>query len=384
MPAPPNVALLIETSNAYARGLLRGIRRYVREHGPWSLYLGEQRRGEAAPTWLARWRGDGIIARIETAAIARAVLAAKQPAVDVSAARHVPRLPYVETDDDEIARLVTAHLVERGFRHLAFCGDPRFQWSNLRAEHFERRVEQAGLTCDVYQPGARARRSGSWEVEKADLGRWLARLPKPVGIMACYDIRGRQVLDVCREQSIAVPDQVAVIGVDNDELMCDLASPSLSSVAPDAAATGYEAARLLAEMMAGRKVAPGGQFIRPIGIVTRGSTDVLATDDAELSQAVRFIREHAWEGIKVDDVLRAVPLSRRVLEARFRKLLGRSPHEEIERIRLERARQLLGETELPQTSIAERCGYRHAEYFSVVFKRATGETPSEFRARQQG
>jgi LacI family transcriptional regulator len=375
----PDVALLIETSNAYARGLLRGIRAYIREHRSWSIYVGEQRRGEPAPHWLKRWHGDGIIARIENAAIAEAGVASRIPAIDVSAARTVPDLHYVETDDAAIARLAADHLLERGFRHFGYCGDPRFNWSNWREEHFHQRITEAGFDCRVYRRSPERRGTAPWDRERADLSAWIRALPKPVGVMACYDIRGREVLDACRHLGVSVPDEVALIGVDNDELICDLADPPLSSVISDTQRTGYEAARLLDLLMAGQSELPLAHLIPPLGIAVRGSTDVQATDDADVSAAVRFIRTHATDGINVEDVLRAVPLSRRVLEARFEKLLGRTPHEEITRVQIERVKELLAETDLPLAVVAHRAGYKHMEYMSVVFKRETGRSPTQYR-----
>lgn len=376
----PSVALLIETSNAYARGLLHGIRAYVREHQSWSLYVGEQGRGDPAPAWLKKWRGDGVIARVETEEIAEAVAACGAPAVDVSAARHLPRLVYVETDDAAIAGLAAQHLLQRGFHHFGFCGDARFMWSGGREDHFQRLIAEAGFDCRVYRPAPVGSAAVSWEQEKKAIAAWIRRLPKPAGVMAAYDIRGRQVLDVCRELDVRVPDAVAVIGVDNDELVCELADPPLSSVIPDTRRTGYEAARLLDGLMAGRPAEPTAHWIAPLGVVTRGSTDVLATTDADISAAVRFIRTHASQGINVADVLRVAPLSRRVLEARFRRLLGRTPHEEITRVRIERIKELLVETELSLAAIAHRTAYVHEEYMSVVFKRETGQPPSRYRA----
>jgi LacI family transcriptional regulator len=376
-----DVALLIETSNAYARGLLRGIRAFIHEHRSWSIYVGEHRRGDRAPQWLHKWRGDGIIARIENAAIAKSVIASGLPAIDVSAARHVPNLLYVETDDAEIARQAADHLLQRGFRHFGYCGDPRFNWSNWRCETFHRQITQAGFDCSIYPPSRNPHGPASWEREQAAIGAWIQSLPKPVGVMACYDIRGREVLHVCRQNGVSVPDEVAVIGVDNDELICDLADPPLSSVIPDTQRTGYEAARLLDLLMAGQSELPLAHLIKPLGIVVRGSTDVLATDDPDVSAAVRFIRAHAREGIKVEDVLRAVSLSRWILESRFEKLLGRTPHEEITRVQLERVKELLAETDLSLAAIAHRAGYKHVEYMSVVFKREIGVPPSQYRAR---
>jgi LacI family transcriptional regulator len=370
------VALLIETSNAYARGLLQGVVHYIREHEPWSFHLMEQGRGDDPPEWLADWDGDGIIARVETPRIARAVVKSGVPAVDLSAARLVPELPWVETDDALIAKLAVEHLLERGFKHFAFCGDARFNWSLWRENHFCAQVRTAKQTVHCYRA---AGASSGLAAQMAHIRRWVQELPKPVGIMACYDIRGQQVLDACRSAKLAVPSDVAVLGVDNDELLCDLASPPLSSVIPNAHRTGYEAAALLDRLMAGRAVPPTARLIPPLGVAARQSTDVLAVDDREVARAMQFIREHACEGINVGDVLRAVPLSRRVLEQRFQRHLGRTPREEILHVRLNRVKQLLGETDLPLYLIAERTGFEHVEYLSVVFKRETAKTPSRWR-----
>lgn len=377
-----HIALLIETSNAYARGLLHGIRAYMRETEPWSIYVGEHTRGDVAPKWLRNWKGDGIIARVENQKIADAVAATRLPVVDVSAAQLISDVPYVETDDQVIAQLAAEHLLSRGFMHFGYCGVP-FRWSQNRREWFVRAIEQAGRTCDVYLPPNRGRSEAAWEREQAGLGGWLEQLSKPVGVMAAYDIRGRQVLDACRERGIKVPYEVAVIGVDDDELVCELADPPLSSVAPDANSAGYQAAQLLHAMINGQEIAPGAYLHKPLGIVTRKSTDILATADVDLSTAVRFIREHACDGINVADVLENVAVSRRVLEVRFKELLGLTPHEEIIRVQVERVKQLLAETELPLRSIARLAGFKHVEYMSVVFKRTTGEPPSTFRDRRK-
>lgn len=375
------VALLIETSNAYARGLLQGVVHYIREHQPWSFHLMEQGRGDDPPAWLADWKGDGLIARIETPRIARAVVKTGLPAVDLSAARLVPALPWVETNDEEIARLAADHLLERGFRRFAFCGDARFNWSMWREKQFAARLALAGHACEVFRPSGAG---GDVAAEARELTRWLQALPKPVGIMAGYDIRGEQVLNACRAAGLAVPDEVAVIGVDNDTLLCELASPPLSSVIPNAHRAGYEAAELLDRLMAGKKVAAAARLIAPLGIAARQSTDVLAVDDRDVARAVQYIREHACEGINVGDVLRMVPLSRRVLEQRFQRLLGHTPHDEILQVRLNRVKQLLSQTDLPLYVIAERTGFEHIEYLSVVFKRETGTAPSAYRKAAQG
>jgi LacI family transcriptional regulator len=373
----PRVALLIETSNEYARDLLRGIIAYIREHRPWSIYLSEQGRGGAPPAWLRHWDGHGIIARIENRHIARAVRATGLPAVDVSAARLVPELPWVETDDQAISALAAEHLLERGFRHFAFCGAERFQWSLWRRDAFVATIRAAGYDCQVFADGG-----GPADQEQARLGRWVRGLAKPVGVMAAYDLRGRQVIDACREEEIAVPDELAVVGVDNDELICELCDPPMSSVRPQAERTGYAAARLLDEMLNGRPLRERALRIAPQAVITRRSSDVLAIEDAEISALVRFIRDNACDGIDVGDLLRRTALSRRVLESRFRALFGHTPHEQILRAKLARVKELLLDSELTLAEIAERSGFAHVEYLSVVFKKKVGQTPSAFRAKR--
>ena len=371
----PAVALLIETSNAYARGLLAGISAYVRQHTPWSIYLPELGRGDVAPTW----RGDGIIARIETRAIARRVAHTGLPVVDVSAGRHIRSIPWVETDDAAIAKHAAEHLLERGVRNLAYCGESRFNWSRWRSRHFQELALAAGATVNVYESSGK----DPWTTEHNALLAWVSKLPKPVGIMACYDIKAQQLLDVCRENGLAVPEEIAVIGVDNDPVLCSLTTPPLTSVIPDTHRTGYEAAMLLDRMMSGERIAPKGYLIPPIGVHTRQSTDVLALADREVAAAVRFIREHACDGATIKDLLRVVPLSRRVLESRYRNSTGRTPHQDLVRFRIDRVTQLLAETDHSLERIAALAGFDHPEYMSVAFKRETGKTPGKFRQLAQ-
>ena len=379
-PRQKSVALLIETSNAYARGLLRGIISYMRDHEPWSIYLSEQERGATPPAWLNNWHGDGIIVRIENDAIAKSIRRLDLPTVDVSAARRIPGIPWVETDDSGIARLALDHLLERGLRNLAFCGEPAFNWSHWRQKEFVRLAEKHGFPCRVFQSESPHSANFSITQERRRLTKWILDLPKPVGILACYDIKAQQVLDVCREAGVRVPEQVAVLGVDNDELLCDLCTPPLSSVMPSAHRAGREAARLLDALMNG-ETTQEKHLIDPVGVVTRQSTDVLAIDDEDVSTAVRFIRDHACNGINVLDVLNTVPMSRRVLEARFQKLIGRTPHQEITRRRLERACQLLASSDLSLARIADVTGFRSEGYLIVVFRREMGMTPGQYRRK---
>ena len=365
-----SVALLIETSNAYARGLLTGITAFLRRHEPWSIVLPEQERGAPPPQWFANWRGDGVIARLENEEIARTVMRLGVPVVDVSAARVVPSVPWVETNDAAIAELAFRHFVERGYRHFAFCGDDRFQWSRWRRDSFLNFATQSGATCHVY--------------DQTDLVAWVQSLPKPCGVMAAYDIQGQKLLDACRTADVAVPGDVSVVGVDNDEVLCELCAPPLSSVAPDAFQTGLRAAELLHRMMNGEAVPPVGFFLEPLRLVVRQSSDGIAIADPQIAAAMRLIREHACDGLQVVDVLERIGLSRRSLESRFRKHVGRSPHEEILRLKLERVKALLEESELTLPDIARRTGFKHDEYLSVAFKRVVGMPPSTYRRERRG
>jgi LacI family transcriptional regulator len=375
-----SVALLVETSNAYGRGLMDGIIAYQREHELWSIYVGEQERGARPPAWLRNWKGNGIIARIETEAIASVVRRMHLPTVDVSAARRVKNIPWVETDDREIARLAARHLIDRGFRTLAYCGEPHFNWSKWREQHFIASAEEVGCEYHTFHGKSPSEKDYSWTRERRRLKAWVQELPKPIGVMACYDFKGQQLLDVCRELDIAVPEQMAVIGVDNDARLCRLCTPPLSSVIPDTHRTGYEAAQLLDRMMRGEKVDVDAMLIPPLGIAERQSSDVYAIEDTDIATALRYIREHACEGITVANVLHAVPLSRRMLEHRFLKLVRRTPHAEIIRIRMERAARLLRETDLSLAEIADRAGFADANYLSVAFKKQTGVSPRAYRA----
>ena len=374
-----SVALLIETSNSYSRGVLEGITQYVRHHERWSIFLPEQERGGRPPQWLGRWNGDGIIARIETDEIAASLRKAKLPVVDVSAARHLPDIPWVETDDEAIAELGVQHLLDRGFRNLAYCGDPGFNWSNWRRDKFRSLVESAGVAASVYDSLSRNAPKYSWDREKRGLAKWLSGLPRPIGIFACYDIQAQKLLEVCRELSIAVPEEIAVLGVDNDQLLCELSDPPLSSIICNTQRTGFEAAALLDRMMNGEQIDSAPVLVAPMGIRARQSTDILAIDDPDVATALRFIREHALEGINVADVIRHVPLSRRVLESRFKKILGRSPHEELTRLKLDRIKELLTETDLSLSDIARRTGFEHDEYMCVFFRKLKGMPPGQFR-----
>ncbi|MDA7916299.1 substrate-binding domain-containing protein, partial [Verrucomicrobia bacterium] len=240
-------------------------------------------------------------------------------------------------------------------------------------------LKENGLSCHQFPSAKNDNRD--WTKEGKKIAAWLKKLPRPIGIMACYDIRGQQLLDVCRDQSISVPDEVAVIGQHNDELLCELCDPPLSSVIPDPRRAGHTAASLLDRMMRGQKADTKPYLIAPLGVATRRSTDVVSIPDSQLSKAIRYIRDHALEGINVADVLKAVPMSRTLLERRFKHYLKRSPYDEILNIRLRKAKELLKGTELPIAEVSARTGFTTPEYLSAAFKKKTGFSPRAFRSK---
>ncbi|TVR52465.1 MAG: helix-turn-helix domain-containing protein [Spirochaetaceae bacterium] len=374
-----NVALIIETSNDYARGILRGIHDYTRIHPEWTVYLTEHGRHEPDESFVGGWEGDGVIARIETERTAEMVQRLNVPTVDVSAARLVPGIPWVETDDTAITELAVGHLFDCGLRNIAFFGDPFYNWSNWRELAFRAIMQQKGHPELVFLLPVRRDPQIRWYANRAEIKEWLESLPKPVGIFSCYDACAQQLLEICRYFDIPVPEDVAVIGMDNDELLCELATPTLTSVVPNSRATGFLAAELLDRMMSGEIVSGQKHSVKPLGVKKRVSTDILTVDDPHVARAVAFIRANADRPLSVENVLASVPLSRRIFESRFRRALDRTPHQEIVRVRTNRVRELLLNTDMTLAEIAETMGIEHPEYVSVFFKKETGMTPVEYR-----
>ena len=374
----PHVALVIETSLVYGRRIVRGITSYIHAHQPWSVFLDQREDQSPAPAWLESWRGDGVICRMTNLRLAEALVRTGVPIIDLNDYLDLG-LPGIWSDHAAIGRLAARHLLECGFRQFAFCGFSGQKWAIHRRDGFSHFIEQSGHPCTVYESRWTQRHSRPWEQERQKLAAWIESLPKPVGIMACNDMRGQQVLDACRAAEVAVPDEVAVIGVDNDELLCELCDPPLSSVVPNPERIGYEAAAWLDELMSGRRLTERERRIEPQGIATRQSTDVLAIEEPSIAAAVRLIRQTACSGLTVPQIVERVGVSRSVLERGFHKYLGRTPQAEIRQVQVKRVKELLAQTELPLAEIAELAGYEHPEYMCVVFKRETGCTPGEFR-----
>lgn len=372
----PHVALLIETSRSYGRGVLVGVRRYLSEHGPWSVFLEPRDLESQAPPWLRGWKGQGILTRTGSAAVARRLRATSVPVVELRSRRLLPGAPWIGVDNHALGNLVATHLLDRGFRRFGLLALSTEDFFRERCDNFVSTLRERGFSCPVLQAP-----SGAWEAQQRALVRWVRGLPRPAGIMACTDQLGFWLLDACARAGIAVPEEIAVVGVEDDEALCAMSRPPLSSVALPTERIGYEAARVLDRLMHGRSVPQRRMEIEPLGVVARQSSDIVAVDDARLASALRFIREHACEGIGVDEVLRAAPMSRSTLERGVRKALGRSPHDELLRVRLEGAKRLLAETDLKLSAVAQRSGFRHAQRLCERFRAAFGETAGRYRER---
>jgi LacI family transcriptional regulator len=386
----PKVAVLLQTSGRVCRDTALGIRLYTRQHGPWSVYFGSCEYQRLVPK-LAQWGASGIIASIPNVRLGRALADAGLPTVAINVSDRVQELTseILNRSDasfdaaEPVAELAKQHFLERGFTHFAFVGVEEVVWSERREEAFRKQLASSGHKLLAYRQPARER-DLAWVKEQVMLSDWLRKLPTPIGILACNDEHGRMVLDCCRMAELQVPEQVAVLGVDNDEFFCNLAEPPLSSIALGAQSTGFEMAELLDGIMQGLVRKPRHLAVKTIGVITRRSTDILAGDDADVAVAMRFIRESYSKPISVASVADAVLMSRRSLEKRFRRVLGRSVLEEIQIVRIETAKRLLLESEHSTAKVAQLSGFGSVDYFIRFFRQKVGVPPSRFRGDHMG
>lgn len=369
------VTLLIETSRAFGRDLLKGIARYSKIHGPWSFFR-ETRGLKSAIPHLKRWEADGIIMR--NTPISSKLLDFKLPVITVlHYQKKDSQIPIVQTDSKAISELAAQHLVNRGFNHFAFCGFKNLDWSTEREKSFHDFLSGKGFEIKLYLPPQKM----SFQKELNRIASWLKELPKPIGIMACNDDRGQHLLEACKVAELRVPEEVAIIGVDNDTLICDLGDPPLTSIALNTVEAGYKTAELMDRLMSGEIMK--GQFIlvSPTHVVKRQSTDILAIEDVNLVKALVFIKSNSREKISVDDVVDKTSLSRRSLENRFQQFLGRSIMEEVRRIRVEQISSMLIETDLSISEIASSFNFTDVEHISRYFRNEKKMSMREFRKR---
>jgi LacI family transcriptional regulator len=377
--AHPLVAVLVPASTGWGRSIIKGVAAFANRHGPWHLHVAPEGERQSLPHG---WKGDGIIARLSTPAVARSILTIGCPVVNVSGITLdgvSQRVPRVFSDLQATSEMAARHFLDRGFNTFAYVGPPKLAYVREHQEAFAAALDQAGHSCHALglNPGLETAGRPSRLIE------WLRSLPKPVGVLTWANVQGRAVIDACRRAGLLVPEDVSVLSGVDDPLLCECCMPHLSAITVAAEQIGEQAAELLQLMIERKPLPPTPIRVPPLGIVTRQSTDTLAIGDPLLVQAIGFIREHATEPIRVEDVLRVVPLSRRSLERAFQELLGRSPAQEIRRVRLERAKHLLATTDLPIPKVARASGFGTGEYLAKFFRQATRMTPLRYRVVTQ-
>jgi len=384
----PKVALFLETTSSNDRRVFRGIVKYSQHFGPWVFYAkvhpffmmrGRNLWRKKILVELKKWQPDGIIAHVDNQK-ANDLLEFGVPTILSSFVEpDCPGSYTYEVNPLAVGQMAAEHLLERGFVNFAFCGYNGVYWSDWFCNAFVERIAKAGFQTYVYELQAPAPKDFIREDESL-IGDWLASLPKPLAVMACNDIRGQQVLDACNLSQFTVPDEVAVVGVDNDDLICDTTYPPLSSVFLAPEKTGYKVAGLLDKMMHSRlRIAPQKIIANPTHVVTRQSTDILAVDDPEVAKAVRFIRTHKGGFRRVNDIVSVTSLARRELERRFRKVLKKSIYEEIRRVQMERMAKMLLETSMPIRQIASALGYSSGKHVERPFRKEKGMSPAQYR-----
>ena len=371
----PEVALLVETSKEYGRELVKGIHAYEARHGPWLVNAVVRGYEDPEPAWLgAMWNGAGIITRSRS--IRRCLQAHERgiPVVDLRYYQDRRRTPFprIDTSQEQIVSLAVRHLGQRGFTHLGFVGITGVRWSRDRESAFRTEVSGRGHeahTVRVLLPE-----------QNRDIAAWIRELPRPVGLLCANDEVGLHVLRICKQLELAIPGEVGVLGIDNDELLCEVANPKLSSIDQGAYRVGFEAAKLLDKMMRGGEVpADSLQLLDPIGVVTRSSTREGAIENRTLAVAIQFMESVGWSGITVDEVARTAHCSRRTLERLFQRHYDCTVFDMLNRNRLQHLKRLLLQSDASIQSLAEPLGFSNGSALSRYFKQQEGMSPSEFR-----
>jgi LacI family transcriptional regulator len=381
----PKVILLIERSRSFGRGLLHGIVQYSNLYGPWLFYMKPEfyrQNKKESHKWFRNLDVDGIIAHTWDTDLISSIVNSGLPAIICGLEKPRRNACRLLTDEFAVGRMTAEYFLERGFKHFAYCGFDDMIWSQQKCHGYKCTLAKSGLELHVYrQPIAKYLHKA--DKEQMCILTWLKSLPKPVALMTCNDDRGIDVLAACKITGLKVPEQIAIMGVDNDELICNFSHPQLSSIVLSTERAGYEAAKVLDKVMRRQKIAENEKevFIHPLHIVTRQSTNIMAIEDRQVAEAVHFIHKHSREMLQVKDVVGAVGLSRRALEQRFRKVLSRSVHEEIKYNRINLMADMLIGTNLSLSQIAGLLGYRDTSNISHYFKQQKGISPSDYRRK---
>lgn len=374
LPSRKKIALLIETSLGSGREILRGVARYARQTGSWQINHAAGGFGNLVPNWLESWDGDGVIARIQNEETLAELEKLNLPVIDVLG-NCKNRFPLVHVDDTAIAKQALEHFSERLFRNYAFYGISGELWSKRRGDAFESFCTDAASFSRLEV----LRRHENPDEALASLQKWISNLPKPCGVLVSSDQRGMQFLEACRLERIPVPEQLAVVGVDNDITLCEISDPPLSSIRGGHFAVGYDSARLMDHLLAGGAAPLEPIVSQPNGVVERESSKTRAIPDPLVARGVRHIREHLAEAITNDTIAKSLGVSRTLFQKRFRAAMDQSIREFILENRIERARILIDTSQITFAEIAEYTGFRHQEYLGQIIKKNTGMTPGQLR-----
>ena len=355
--------------------MLRGIRLFERQHGPWRFML---------TTWgglrfLQHDEADGYIGHI-TKSFAKIIAAKHIIAVGTSSTAHVPENCKVYSDPIASGRLVAEHFIERGVRDLAVLSSPiRSPGVIRRKQVFRETALEHGCSFTDYSVNIESPNNPDIGNQITSLSKWLRKQPKPLGIMAVHDRHGWCALAACQQRGIHVPEEVAVVGTQNDENICGFCQPTLSSLAQDQQRIGYESARILNDLMQGRPAPDKPVRVPPLGVIVRESSDLLKVQDPLVAKALVYIRSHIGDEIHARDVVAAMPASPRTLQRRFQAVLGRTIATEVRRARVEKVRQELLASELPLTEIADIAGYGYLSQMCRDFRAANNMTLTQYR-----
>ena len=367
----PRINILVDTATNWGRTTIRGILDYSLQHGPWDVWIDPKGQNENYSLPLEE-KFDGVIARVSTLPLQEELQRCGLPVVNVSGIQlDSSPFPRVCCDHEKSAYLALEHFQRRALRHFAYVGPRHLDYVQHHEHAFEKAVSSIGQKCYVYPSRTRPQKNSytNWHPSQERLIAWLKDLPKPIGIYTWGFEIGRDLMPACRKLGLQIPHDVAILGGDYDELFSDACHPALSGIMNPAQQIGFKAAGILHQQLRGEAVSNDSILIPADNVIERLSSEVLAIDDPQTLQAVQYLKEHACENITVDDILRKVPMARRALERKFKNLLGRSPAKEICHIRIQRARQLLAETNLSMQEIAEACGYTSYTYLGNVFKK---------------
>jgi LacI family transcriptional regulator len=374
------VALAFPNRSAHLHFILRGIVDYARERANW-IFINGAASFDFPLVSLSSWDGDGIIAHMSTQSDADAAQTLKMPVVTFVGTLRNPGVPRVSMAQAAIGELAAEHLMMQGFTHFAFYGIQNVIYSEDRRAAFTRVLAGAGFSPLIHlSQTVFGKQQQSWDEELLDLSKWISSLPKPIGIFAANDQRARMIADASHMAGARIPEHVGIVGVDNDEISCELGSPTLTSVAFDWHSLGYETAALLDRLMDGKKAPVQDKIIAPIGLIARESTSAVISSDPHVAKAIGFISRHLSLPFGVQALVDATGVSRRHLELAFRKSLGCSPMVFLARFRVERAKSLLQQRGLSLTSISKRCGFADLRHFRRTFSRVTQLTPREYQA----